>query len=156
MGRRIQMKCDKCHKEQPSGSTYMFYYGKKGGTTTQYDFSQMQKTTSTAYQIAGQNSAQICDKCVLRSQVFYLLYTGVLPVGFLLTAYDAFSSGNTANVVVCGGIGIILLFVIPIITFRGKQEFGEKAAISVWKKELKSQNYNAFLTTARYKKMGQK
>jgi hypothetical protein len=113
----------------------------------------MQKITSTSYSIAGQGGAQICDGCVLRSQLLYLLLTMVLPVGFLLTAYDAFTSGNTANVVVCGGIGIILLFVIPLITFRGKQEFGEKVSIGVRKKELKTKGFNAFLTTAAFKKL---
>jgi hypothetical protein len=135
------------------GKSYLFYYGTKGASSTQYDFSQMQKITSTSYSIAGQGGAQICDGCVLRSQLLYLLLTMVLPVGFLLTAYDAFTSGNTANVVVCGGIGIILLFVIPLITFRGKQEFGEKVSIGVRKKELKTKGFNSFLTTAAFKKL---
>jgi len=147
------MICEKCHKERKRGDTYLFYYGNKGRSSTTYDINQMQKVTSTTYTIAGQSGAQICNLCVLRVQILYLMLTGILPLFAFFAAYTGYSQGFTANTVVCGGIGIILIIALPILTYKEKQMFGENVAISVHKKALKAQKFNAFLTTGAFKRM---
>ena len=108
----------------------------------------MARVTTTAFTIAGQATAWICNPCVRRDQIIYLILFTVFPLFAFFGAYQIPGAGP-----ICTGVGILLLIVLPIIIFKSRQEFGERVAISVRKRDLKAQNYNAFVITKVYKKM---
>ena len=147
------MICAKCHRERPSGREYRFFYGTKGSSTTYRDFDKMQKVTSTPYKIAGQAAAWICDVCVRRGKALYM--TGMLLVAalFVAVAVGSWLEGNTANVFACSGIAIFAVAMTLFQVFTGREEFGEKAAISAQRKDLAAQGHNAFLTPRQLEKM---
>ncbi len=148
------MICAKCHLERSSGREYRFFYGTKGPSTTYRDFDKMQKVTSTPYKIVGQAAAWICDVCVRRRKTLYM--TGMLLVAalFIVGAVGFAQEHNTANVFACSGIAFFAVAVGLFQVLTGREEFGEKTAISAQRKALAAQGHNAFLTPRQMEKMG--
>ena len=147
------MICAKCHLERPTGREYRFFYGTKGSSTTYRDFDMMQKVTSTAYKIAGQGAAWICDVCVRRRKAIYM--TGMLLVAtlFVVGAVGSAQEHNTANIFACSGIAFFAVAAAVFQVLTGREEFGEKVAIGVQRKDLAAQGHNAFLTPRQMEKM---
>ncbi len=147
------MICAKCHRERPSGREYHFFYGTKGPSNTYRDYGKMQKVTSTPYKVAGQAAAWICDVCVRRRKVLYLAVMLLCAAMFVLGAVASALEKNTANVFACSGIAFLAVAAGLFQVLSGREEFGEKAAISAERQRLTAQGHNAFLTPRQLAKM---
>jgi len=147
------MICAKCRRERPSGREYHFFYGTKGPTETYRDYSKMQKVTSTPYRVTGQAAAWICDACVRRRKVLYLAVMFLCAAMFVTGAVGSALEKNTANVFACSGIAFFAIAGGLFQVLTGREEFGEKAAISAKRKDLSAEGHNAFLTPRQLEKM---
>jgi len=147
------MICAKCHLERPTGREYRFFYGTKGSSTTYRDFDKMQKVTSTPYKIAGQAAAWICDVCVRRRKTLYLAGMLLVAALFIVGAVGSALEDNTANIFACSGIAFFAVAAAVFQVLTGREEFGEKVAIGVRRKDLAAQGHNAFLTPRQVEKM---
>ena len=145
--------CTKCRRERPSGREYHFFYGTKGPSSTYSDMSKMQKVTSTPYKVAGQAAAWICDACVRRRKVLYLAVMFLCAAMFVAGAVGSALEKNTANVFACSGIALFAIAGGLFQVLTGREEFGEKAAISAERQRLTAQGHNAFLTPRQLEKM---
>ena len=150
------MLCEKCGKDRHTGSTYSFFYGTMGFPETR-DYTPMYRVVSTRYTIAGQASAWICDSCVGRALLPQIVpgLVGLLLGGLLIGVF-ILALGKFTDIKVLVGILVFALLCMAtgiLVTFMRKQEYGERAAIGVRTKELRSQGYNAFLTSNEHKKM---
>jgi uncharacterized membrane protein YfcA len=147
------MICAMCHCERPSGREYHFFYRTKGPTQTYRDYSKMQKVTTTSYKIAGQAAVWIREGCVTRQVAIEVAPAFLLAAMIAAAAVGSALESNTANVVVCSGMALILVGFGIYMILTGRPEFGEKAAISSRRSELRGQGHNAFLTTKQFKNM---
>jgi uncharacterized membrane protein len=138
--------CAKCHRERPSGRDYHFFYGTKGPSTTYSSIDKMQKVTSTPYKVAGQAVAWICDACVRRRKVLYLAVMFLCAAMFVAGAVGSALEKNTANLFACSGIAFFAVAGGLFQVLTGREEFGEKAAISAKRKDLSAEGHNALLT----------
>lgn len=145
------MACQKCGRDTGAGSAYSFRYGTRGPSTTYRDFDQMQRVTSTPYRIVGMDGAWVCDRCV-----YFLQAVWVLPfVIILLFGAVAFAVEGSpdAESVPCLAVAGVLMLAGIVYILRSKREFGERVAIQVRKRALRSQGHNAFLTSSAYKRI---
>ncbi len=147
------MICAKYHRERPTGREYRFFYGAKGPSETYRDYSKMQKVTTTSYKIAGQAAAWVCERCVTRREVLEIAPAFFLAAVVIATAVNSAQEHNTANVFACSGLALFLIGVGVFYILTGREEFGEKAAISARRASLAAEGHNAFLTTKQMAKM---
>jgi hypothetical protein len=78
-----------------------------------------------------------------------LLFAAMFVVGAVVAAQEE----NTANVFACSGIAFFAVAAALFQILTGREEFGEKAAISALRKDLSAQGHNAFLTPRQLEKM---
>lgn len=145
------MACGKCGRDTGAGNAYSFHYGTKGPSTSYRDFDRMQRVTTTPYRIVGSESVWVCDRCVRFAQALW-----VLPfVIMLLSGAVAFALEGSpdAESVPCLALTAALMLAGIVLVLRGKKEFGERVAIRVRKRALRSQGYNALLTSSAYKRI---
>jgi hypothetical protein len=143
--------CEKCGRGTEAGQAYYFRYGTKGPSTTYHDFDQMQRVTTTPYRITGMDSAWVCDRCVRLSQAVQVLpFVILLLLGALAFAMEG---SPDAESVPCLAIAGVLMLAGIVFVLVAKQESGERVAIRVKRRSLRSQGHNAFLTSSAYKRI---
>jgi hypothetical protein len=143
--------CGRCGRDTEAGRTYSFRYGNKGPSTHYHDMERMQHVTTTPYRIVGVESVWVCDRCVRITQTVWLLPLVIL---LLFGAFTFAVEGSPdAESVPCLGISAVLMLAGIVYIVMAKQEFGERVAIRARRRALRSQGYNAFLTSSAYKRI---
>jgi FtsH-binding integral membrane protein len=156
------MPCDKCKRVTQGGDYFYFFYGKKGETTlTSKD--ALSKEYTTPYYIAGGKKAYICPRC--EAIGFVNSTPGVVTIGAaIFFLYILFREMGTLDWENAGIIALVYVIVVGgyWLTFRGNwgayalKTFGDLAAISAYRKELKKEGHDAFLTRAQAIRIGER
>lgn len=147
--------CERCERE--AGHPYTFLYGNKTGHRS-YEVGNVIRTT-TKFQITGSETALIGDRCISRYRLKHFAILG-LPTLFVtawvIRAVLSLVIGNINNpdelwlfrfIAFVGGFSALVLMVVIYEDFkRSKTDFGERLAIAVREKSLRTETINYFTT----------
>ncbi|MCW5853818.1 MAG: hypothetical protein KIT87_27370 [Anaerolineae bacterium] len=166
------IQCAHCGRTTDKGASYSFYYGKRLRKKTEWT-GEDRFTTTHYLDIAGSDSAFICDDCVKR-QILRQSLPGV--VGWLLIAliplYLAGVSYNREGVTVWSiaffalAIFIVLMLIReqtgirmssqPVQYTPNVEEAGQQLALNRRKVEFNQLGYDTLLTYREYNHMKRK
>lgn len=146
--------CKKCNVNP--GDTYHFWYGTKLDSYSPDYFKSANHTVITNYKLGGHRSVSICSQCLFNARLFELLWAIILivitPIYFLLINYFTSRPLSGWLILLFFIFGCLSLLGLQVLTSLpiGKQNAGDREAISLGSDGLGDKGFDTFWTTEEY------